>query len=823
MILTHYNLFISSTFKDMDVERDVIKFEVIPALNMLFNPRGVEIHAIDLRYGINTSGLTEAEAADKVLNTCIQSIDRARPFFIGFIGNRYGWIPPEERWLDFYQHLTESQQQILTHSNGLSVTELEILYSDFFSDRSQSNRYIFCLRDEIPTTYRTFLESESLEMQSKCQSLRSKIEKRCADVEYGTCMHYRLAVDNESELYAPDLATRLIQRLSEYIETELETNIATPGNIPLWAKEVNEVSAHFMNLVEFSIGRPDTEHAIEQFGSNVLITGLSFCGKSTLLARLYWKYFREDWENQENTHRKILLTAHVNSSQFSRNIHQIMGKWVVELSMLLQWNYDDATKDAFLIADPQNHKVIHDLFFEAIDFIRSVGHSIHIFIDDLDQFLFSSPGDEKLDWLDDRFTVYATANVKSLQVSDIMGLHCNIISVMDVIEDPYHTLLNAIKRQNFCELPDEICQRLAGDNKKYLLDHYMDQPEYICQHLGKTEYTFLQLNTIFKMVQLLNKEDFRQMRQMDQLETSSIMKMFDSLPQDENNLLDHFVRFYTDRVGSRSKYTQLISLLRDHPEGLAVNDIIDSMTEPISAPEVYHMLYYFHDFVSIESDTSIVKLRYHKDKYGSYLRHLQNQRIVSEIQKEANLYRITEAMQLACNLANVQMPMTLADTVRLNNQFPELFNSINLTSFVINAYQLNLYQQSDEDIMKACIHVGKAIHIAEQMGEDMDVCKGHIYWTIASMWKNEGNYKQARIDGAKAIDIFEKKHALFSDLPELYAMVGGLYERDECYAQAVRYYIPALKIMKMAQSCKPQYIKMMEQHILDIQNLMSNK
>lgn len=80
MILTHYNLFISSTFIDMDVERDIIKFEVIPALNQMFNKKGVDIQAIDLRYGVNTSGLSEEEASDKVLNMCMQSVDRARPF-----------------------------------------------------------------------------------------------------------------------------------------------------------------------------------------------------------------------------------------------------------------------------------------------------------------------------------------------------------------------------------------------------------------------------------------------------------------------------------------------------------------------------------------------------------------------------------------------------------------------------------------------------------------------------------------------------------------------------------------------------------------------
>ena len=38
-----YNIFISSTFKDMDFERDVIKFRVIPELNRLFRDRRVEL------------------------------------------------------------------------------------------------------------------------------------------------------------------------------------------------------------------------------------------------------------------------------------------------------------------------------------------------------------------------------------------------------------------------------------------------------------------------------------------------------------------------------------------------------------------------------------------------------------------------------------------------------------------------------------------------------------------------------------------------------------------------------------------------------------
>lgn len=87
-----YNIFISSTFRDMDFERDLIKYKVIPLLNSYFRDRFVEIQAIDLRLGVNTEKMGEEESAKKVLNVCASSIDNARPFFIGLIGARYGYL-----------------------------------------------------------------------------------------------------------------------------------------------------------------------------------------------------------------------------------------------------------------------------------------------------------------------------------------------------------------------------------------------------------------------------------------------------------------------------------------------------------------------------------------------------------------------------------------------------------------------------------------------------------------------------------------------------------------------------------------------------------
>lgn len=85
-----YNIFISSTFKDMNFERDILKLRVIPRVNERLKEHNVEVYPLDLRLGINTTKLSQADASKKVLTECAMCIDESRPFFIGLIGGRYG-------------------------------------------------------------------------------------------------------------------------------------------------------------------------------------------------------------------------------------------------------------------------------------------------------------------------------------------------------------------------------------------------------------------------------------------------------------------------------------------------------------------------------------------------------------------------------------------------------------------------------------------------------------------------------------------------------------------------------------------------------------
>src|SRR5436305_2017804 len=86
---TELRLFVSSTFKDLQEEREYLVKKVFPDIRALCRERGITFTDIDLQWG-----LTREEASlGKVIRACLEEIDRCRPFFIGMLGDRYGWVP----------------------------------------------------------------------------------------------------------------------------------------------------------------------------------------------------------------------------------------------------------------------------------------------------------------------------------------------------------------------------------------------------------------------------------------------------------------------------------------------------------------------------------------------------------------------------------------------------------------------------------------------------------------------------------------------------------------------------------------------------------
>ena len=73
-------VFVSSTFKDMQFERDEVNIRLAPRINDFLLKYGESVRFGDLRWGVNTSELESEESSKKVLKVCLDEIDN-----VGFL------------------------------------------------------------------------------------------------------------------------------------------------------------------------------------------------------------------------------------------------------------------------------------------------------------------------------------------------------------------------------------------------------------------------------------------------------------------------------------------------------------------------------------------------------------------------------------------------------------------------------------------------------------------------------------------------------------------------------------------------------------------
>jgi tetratricopeptide (TPR) repeat protein len=271
-------VFVSSTFRDMAAERDYLVKHVFPQLRRLCESRGVAWCEVDLRWGVTD----EQKAEGRVLPICLEEIKRCRPYFIGILGERYGWMPGElsqelleqEPWLgDFREH---------------SVTELEIIHG-VLRDRDMHGHAFFYFRDPGylnhlgPDDDWYDFESENSEAKIKLDRLKDKLrhardEKVC-----------RL---RENFRDAQELGKWIFEDFTEII------NRLFPEGSQLSPLDRDNLDHEMFALSRSRvyIGRDEyfnalDEHAAAKTQQPFLVTGESGSGKSALLANwaLRWR------------------------------------------------------------------------------------------------------------------------------------------------------------------------------------------------------------------------------------------------------------------------------------------------------------------------------------------------------------------------------------------------------------------------------------------------------------------------------------------------------------------------------------------------------
>lgn len=278
------SIFVSSTFVDMQSERDLLRERILPELEEHVKKYGVNINFIDLRWGIDTSDVSEEASTNKIVKTCVDEIIGSKPYFISLIGERYGWIP-EPKYIE--NALYSLGLNDARGFEDISITEFEIRVAEYLG--KADIRSLYFLREPIDygadDDSRAKLVSADADDRARIDALKKHIrdafpertfdyaaewsaKERCVVGLEAFC---RVAVDGLKKLIDDDFAGALSpSNWIEEFESFQESYIASRNAVFRGReKEISE-------LLRRLDGR----------GATYLITGESGNGKSALVAKL---------------------------------------------------------------------------------------------------------------------------------------------------------------------------------------------------------------------------------------------------------------------------------------------------------------------------------------------------------------------------------------------------------------------------------------------------------------------------------------------------------------------------------------------------------
>lgn len=141
-------IFVSSTFRDMDTERDALRNLIEPRLNEALSKYSIDVKLVDLRHTVETNKkLTIEQREQRVFQICMDEIESCSPYFIALIGHRYGWIPDLKKMGIIEKYKKVQRDDFTNGKDKISVTSYELL-SGLFRGNEINKRSLVYLRND---------------------------------------------------------------------------------------------------------------------------------------------------------------------------------------------------------------------------------------------------------------------------------------------------------------------------------------------------------------------------------------------------------------------------------------------------------------------------------------------------------------------------------------------------------------------------------------------------------------------------------------------------------------------------------------------------
>lgn len=307
-------VFISSTFKDMMNEREYLMKKIFPQFRRMCNEKGVEFTEVDLRWGV-----TEEDALKgKVIEICLNEIDKSRPYFIGILGERYGWIPDYKEY-SRYKNIIENYSWVKKDlKNELSITEMEIQYG-VLRNPNMNNNAFFYLRDKKLTPP----GSENKEKHNSKEYKKLKELKKYLSQQKDYPVKNFQSIEELGQQILDDLINNV---LSRYENTNLE---------PYELHRLQQVS-YLKNYLKGFVGRESIFKELDEFISGndqqLVLSGPSGIGKTAILSNWLFKRIKKNKDsfylfhftegNSESTDYRFVLNRLLNELKLEYGIKE---------------------------------------------------------------------------------------------------------------------------------------------------------------------------------------------------------------------------------------------------------------------------------------------------------------------------------------------------------------------------------------------------------------------------------------------------------------------------------------------------------------------
>lgn len=329
------SVFVSSTFRDMKLERDIMMSRVFHKIRKLCEQRGVLWSEIDLRWGITK----EEKNTKLVLPICLRRINDARPIFIGLLGERYGWVPDAS---EIPQELLKKEPWLEEYI-GRSITEIEFLYGALLDSKTPF-KSLFYLRNPLYSQEHSGFIETDLERVRQLRDLKTRLKN---ENQKGTI--------SLQEYDTPErLAEMLLRDLTELIDSLFPLN----EEIDDVGKEELEQDMFARSLTRSYVDRPEFLQKLDSFAEEnspypLMVVGKGGNGKSTILAK--WALNHMDaFDNRE-----YVVTHFVGANGTSADPKEMVAMIIKRLWRNLSLN----EVETYL---PNSYKEIAKKFTEAL-------------------------------------------------------------------------------------------------------------------------------------------------------------------------------------------------------------------------------------------------------------------------------------------------------------------------------------------------------------------------------------------------------------------------------------------------------------------------